>query len=599
MPDNFNFEAAPFDTLSEYERNLLRSALSVGYYVPGETLIEPGSTTLALYIVLKGVVEERGKDDQLFAHYGPDDLFDVRGLFAGQTRHAYRAVEESIVYELNAKMFHELCERNAPFASYFQASLAAKRQLARRDGQNLAEFILTRIAREHLLPAVEVSADLSLGEAARTQLEVGADALLVRLEGGFEGLGIVTRTDLMAAHFQRRLSDDTPVGTLAHQPLAVVELGDFLFDAMILMTRQRIERVVVRQGSQPVGLLHLTQVLSLFSTHSHVLALRIARAETLDELQRAAETLDTLIATLEGNGIRLRFIMQLVSALNEQLLARVFEQSVPAAFRSRCCLVVMGSEGRGEQLLKTDQDNALIHADDISSEDALTWMAHFNEALKGFGYPQCPGGVMASNALWCKSVSEWRHELQTAAQEGRPEQLLRLSILMDAYPVAGNEHWFSSIQAQLSTWSDQGERWLSDMALAALQFDTPLTLFGGLKTSGERLDIKRGGLFPIVHGARILALRKGLMVRGTLARLQVLGKHGVLDQHMADNLAETFELFVQLRLSQQLAGDRSGLRQGLDVSRLSRAERDLLRFSLHVVKKFKQTLGRQFHLDTR
>ncbi|WP_434154524.1 DUF294 nucleotidyltransferase-like domain-containing protein [Pseudomonas sp. JZ134] len=599
MPDNFNFEAAPFDTLSEYERNLLRSALSVGYYVPGEILIEPGSVTLALYIVLKGVIEERGKDDQLFAHYGPDDLFDVRGLFDGQTRHAYRAVEESIVYELNAKMFHELCERNTSFAAYFQASLATKRQLARRDGQNLAEFILTRIAREHLMPAVEVGADLSLGEAARTQLKVGADALLVRLEDGFEGLGIVTRTDLMVAHFQQGLGDETPIGTLAHQPLASIELGDFLFDAMILMTRQRIERVVVRQGNQAVGLLHLTQVLSLFSTHSHVLALRIARAETLDELQRAAETLDILIATLEGNGIRLRFIMQLVSALNEQLLARVFEQCVPVAYRSRCCLVVMGSEGRGEQLLKTDQDNALIHADDIANEEALAWMARFNEALTGFGYPQCPGRVMASNAVWCKPVSEWRHELLTAAREGHPEQLLRLSILMDAHPVAGNEHWFMAVQAQLSVWSGSGERWLSDMALAALQFDTPLTLFGGFKTSGERLDIKRGGLFPIVHGTRILALRDGLMVRGTLGRLQMLGERGILDRNMADNLAEAFELFMQLRLSQQLAGDRNGLTQGIDVSILSRTERDLLRFSLHVVKKFKQTLGRLFHLDTR
>ena len=89
------------------------------------------------------------------------------------------------------------------------------------------------------------------------------------------------------------------------------------------------------------------------------------------------------------------------------------------------------------------------------------------------------------------------------------------------------------------------------------------------------------------------------MVRGTLGRLQMLGERGVLDRNMADNLAEAFELFMQLRLSQQLAGDRNGLTQGIDVSILSRAERDLLRFSLHVVKKIKQTLGRLFHLDTR
>ncbi|MCB2551619.1 hypothetical protein KQ767_16305, partial [Listeria monocytogenes] len=88
---------------------------------------------------------------------------------------------------------------------------------------------------------------------------------------------------------------------------------------------------------------------------SHVLALRIARADDLGDLRRCAETLDTLIATLAGNGIRLSFIMQLVSALNEQLLERLFELLLPPTLRGRCCLLVMGGEGRGEQLLKTDQ----------------------------------------------------------------------------------------------------------------------------------------------------------------------------------------------------------------------------------------------------
>ncbi|TWI55700.1 CBS domain-containing protein [Pseudomonas duriflava] len=599
MSEHFNFDATPFNELTNHERELFKEGLSIGYYVPGETLIEPGRSSEALFIVLKGVIEERGKDDHLFAHYGPDDFFDVRGLLSGQSRHAYRAVEESIVYELMAATFHQLCERNPAFAYHFQADLAAKRQLARRDGQNLAEFILTRIAREHLLPAIEVAADLSLGDAARMQLDVGADALLVRQGEGFEGLGIVTRTDLMRAHFQQRLGDDSPIGPLAYRPVAWVELGDFLFDAMILMTRQRIERVAVRQGQQVIGLLHLTQVLSLFSTHSHVLALRIARAETLDELRHAAETLDTLIATLEGNGIRLRFIMQLVSALNEQLLAQVFEQCVPPAGRGRCCLLVMGSEGRGEQLLKTDQDNALIHADDVSPGQARSWMARFTQALEAFGYPVCRGGVMASRPEWCRSLSDWQRELRATAQEGRPEQLLRLSILMDAYPVAGNDNLYIPLRHTLSNWREQGERWLSYLAAATVQFDTPLTLFGGLKTAGERLDIKRGGIFPIVHGARVLALREGLTERGTLARLNALGSRGVLDPVLAENLSEAFELFMQIRLAQQLSAHRDGLQQGINVATLNRTERDLLRFSLHVVKKFKQTLTRQFHLDTR
>ena len=408
MPDSFNFASPPFDQLRPHQRETLKQALSVGYYAPGETLLEAGSAVPGLFVLLKGVVEERGDDGRVFAQYAADDLFDVRGLFSGSSKHRYLAIEESIVYELPASCFHQLCGENPGFARFFQADLAAKRQLAQRDGQNLAEFILTRIAREHLLPALEVEASLSLGDAARLQLSHGADALLVRLERDGPELGIVTRTDLMSAHFRDGRSELEAIGPLAHGPLASVELGDFLFDAMILMTRQRIERVAVTEDGQVIGLLHLTQVLSLFSTHSHVLALRIARADDLGDLRRCAETLDTLIATLAGNGIRLRFIMQLVSALNEQLLERLFELLLPPTLRGRCCLLVMGSEGRGEQLLKTDQDNALVLADDLPQEQALAMMQRFSAALLEFGYPPCPGGVMASRPEWCKPLAAWQ-----------------------------------------------------------------------------------------------------------------------------------------------------------------------------------------------
>lgn len=289
MPDSFNFASPPFDQLRPHQRETFKQALSVGYYAPGETLLEAGSAVPGLFVLLKGVVEERGDDGRVFAQYAADDLFDVRGLFSGSSKHRYLAIEESIVYELPASCFHQLCGENPGFARFFQADLAAKRQLAQRDGQNLAEFILTRIAREHLLPALEVEASLSLGDAARLQLSHGADALLVRLERDGPELGIVTRTDLMSAHFRDGRSELEAIGPLAHGPLASVELGDFLFDAMILMTRQRIERVAVTEDGQVIGLLHLTQVLSLFSTHSHVLALRIARADDLGDLRRCAE----------------------------------------------------------------------------------------------------------------------------------------------------------------------------------------------------------------------------------------------------------------------------------------------------------------------
>ncbi len=226
-------------------------------------------------------------------------------------------------------------------------------------------------------------------------------------------------------------------------------------------------------------------------------------------------------------------------------------------------------------------------------------MQRFSAALLEFGYPPCPGGVMASRPEWCKPLAAWQAELRGTLLEGKPEQLLRLSILADAWPVAGNLQLFEPLRRQLRGFADGGERWLADIAAAALQFDTPLTFLGQLKTQDARLDLKRGGIFPIVHGIRTLALREGLETRGTLARIEALKRHKVLEARLADDLSESFELFLQLRLTRQLAGQRDGRQQGLDVSGMSRHDRDMLRYGLHVVKKFKQSVARQFHLETR
>lgn len=596
MPEGFNFVTPPFDLLLPHERGELHEALHVTYYTPEEVLLAIDEPVDRLFVLLKGVVEERGDDGRLFAQYTCDDLFDVRGLFTGRSKHCYRAVEESIVYELPVETFHRLCRMNPEFGRFFQADLAVKRQLAQQDGQNLAEFMLTRVAPMHLLPALEVDSQLSLSDAARMQVNNNADAILVK---GPEGPGIVTRTDLMRAHFQDGKGPDVPVGQLAHRPLVGIELGDFLFDAMILMTRKHIERVAVWERGRVVGLLNLTQVLSLFSTHSHVLAMRIARAKTTGELRVCADSLHQLIATLSGNGVRLRFIMQLISALNDQLLERLFSLLIPPALQQRCCLVVMGSEGRAEQLLKTDQDNALILSDDVPLETGLEAMQCFTTALLDFGYPLCPGGVMASNRQWCQHQKDWLAELRQTRLEGTPEQLLRVAILADAWPVAGDSALFAPVLDSLVAFGRDCEHWMTEIATATLQFDTPLTFLGQLKTHGTFLDIKRGGVFPIVHGTRALALREGIQARGTVARLKALKQQDVLDGRLVNNVIESFELFLSMRLSQQLVMDADGRRQGLNIDHMKRHERDMLRYGLHTVKKFKQHVARQFHLEIR
>ncbi len=146
---------------------------------------------------------------------------------------------------------------------------------------------------------------------------------------------------------------------------------------------------MVCEGSQAVGMLDMTQILSAFSTHSHVLSLSIARANSVEELALASNRQQQLVDSLVTNGIRTRFMMELVSAVNEQIIERAFELVVPPAMHNHCCLVVMGSEGRGEQILKTDQDNALILEPGLEWPNQQKVLDELNHTLARLGYPLC------------------------------------------------------------------------------------------------------------------------------------------------------------------------------------------------------------------
>ncbi|MDW1501940.1 putative nucleotidyltransferase substrate binding domain-containing protein, partial [Vibrio sp. YT-19(2023)] len=136
---------------------------------------------------------------------------------------------------------------------------------------------------------------------------------------------------------------------------------------------------------------------------------------------------------------------------------------------------------------------------------------------------------------------------------------------------------------------------LSDFTRPALQFSVPLTLFGNVKSAKDGLDIKRGGIFPIVHGIRTLSLEYAIEEKNTFERIEALRKKRILEPETADNLNEALKLFFKIRLHQQLSKQET--LNNIDIKQLERTERDLLRHSLHVVKKFKQFLG--FHYQIR
>ena len=607
MPDSFKMSNLPFSLLNEREQKLLRANLDIGYYQKGEALLQAPELSEGVYVIFKGRVAEVDPDaedgiEHVFMHYENEDYFGGWSAIHGTTIHNFIAEEETICHILPTATLLELMATNADFADYFQQNLTAKSQIVAQqgEGQDMAEFMLAKISDATLREPLIVNEGTSVAEATALMRETKSDCVMARKGSR---IGMVTGTDLLDAVVLDKKPLDTDVADIAKYRLITTHPEDYLFNALVLMTQQQIERVVVMDGTTLVGIVQLTDVLSYFSSHSHVIGLRLERASTVDDLRQAATGINALIKALISTGVRIRFTMDLLAAMNGRIISKLFDLVVPDDLQPHVCLIVMGSEGRGEQIMKTDQDNAVILRNSLNWPEMHKVMQEFSETLISFGFPPCPGNIMVSNPAWVNSVDDWTQKLQDWSLSNDGEDQMNLAIAVDAKPVAGNVALFKVARNWFLRNLRNNDIFFSHFARAAIEFDTPLTFFGNLKDKGE-LDIKKGGIFPIVHGVRTLALEHRILKTNTYERIEQLEELGVLGEQEAKDLAEALGLFINIRLRQQLRRadeNETGIDPTpniIELGGLNKMDRDLLRDALQVVKSFKKSLTSRYHLSS-
>lgn len=602
MSIQINLHQPPFSFLDTQQLEWLTERLDLVFFPKGKVILDVGETAPGLFIIYKGVVEETNQaQTKVYAHYGHEDIFDVRAILEKQSKHRFTAAEETLCYFLKAEHFIQLLEGSSDFSIYFQTDLGTQQSLLRqRESSDVSEFILSRIDEGSVRAPLYVTGQTSLSRVASLMAEKQYDAVLVRTA---KNVGIVTGTDLLKATLLGDKNKQTRVAEVAQFNLITVDYGDFLFNALVKMIQHHIERVVVLRQGDIIGWIELKDLLSLFSTHSHVIALRIEQAKSIAELTVAAQRIDHLIASLRQQGVKITAVMELVTTLNRRLIERAFDLIFPERLRKSVCILVLGSEGRGEQILKTDQDNAIILADEQDREAVQPLLHSLHQTLLDFGWPRCPGGVMFINESWMHTTEEWQAKISRWIKLGTPEAMMDMAIFLDAAAVAGNPQLFVEVKA---TWQQAAMRssvacaWF---AKAVLQFETPLTFLGNIREQQGALDIKRGGIFPIVHGVRALAFEYGVTATATLERIQALAALGVLDGERAQSLQDALLFFLNIRLQQQLKSsleqnaDNPGLDNQLLLSELRSVDRNMLRHALHCVKKFKQFLTVHYRLE--
>jgi CBS domain-containing protein len=608
-PD-FDFGQPPFDLLTDDQRTALAGALDIALYPRGAVLLSREEPTDAMFVVLRGTVQER-RGGEVAAVHGPGDRFGLQALYGsagsgarGSGGRRFVAAEDCTCHLIPRPALEAMAADNPEFGAAILGDFAQRmRDLAAlRSNREMAALTMARIRQAYLHPPLFVDAGASLREAAEAMKQNRASSVLVR---GADGTaGILTGTDLRDLVVLDGRPVSEPVGPLARYGLLTLDRDDLLFNALVLMTKHAVRRVVVMENGAIVGLLGQSDLLAVLSNHSQVIGLQVEHATDPVDLRLASRSIVELIRTLHATGVKVALIADLVTELNRRIFRKLFELLAPPELLANSCLIVMGSEGRGEQLLKTDQDNGLILRDGFDCPDLPRIVADFTRHLVEFGYPPCPGNIMVSNPEWTRplagykdSLFNWIHRPDEAAQ-------MNLAIFYDAAPVAGDTMLLAEAKDYLLGRLQDNQMFFTQFARPALSFDTPSGLFAALfeRRRAEAVDIKKAGIFPIVHGVRALALEKHRAETNTVERIQVLAELGALDRKMAADLVEAFTILSTIRLKARVdLHEEEGAELAIDnlvhPDRLGKLDRDQFKDCLALVKSFKELIAHHFRLN--
>lgn len=603
MPQAFDAQNPPFDRLNHDEIGLVRNALDIGYFRPGEAIIEKGARSENLHVVIKGQVEERD-GEKIEAGLGPKETFDARSLVHGPAGASFVAGEETLCYLLPKALVLDLIAKNPGFAAFFYSEISRKLRSygLGRESSGVESTLRARVRDVRYHPAVFVDGATTIEEAGRIMRDGNNNTLLVR-DG--ERIGIITGTDLGKRTVLDRQPLSAPLREVCHFNVVSIDIDEFIFAAVITMTHHNKRRLAITRNGKYVGIIEDIDILGLVAGNPQLIPGQIERARKIEDLAASAFDIQSQVERLHKQGARVEVIAEITSDLNRRLFAKLFHLIASPAIRDAGCLMVMGSEGRGEQTVRTDQDNGLLLAHPVPEAELQAFRDAFTRGLESFGFPPCPGNVMVRNPQWSQPIDSFLRQIKTWVLAPTPESPMYLGIFFDAVSVTGHHELLDRAKTTMIELMHGESVYLSSFARAIDQFEGAsagmfTSIMASVGVGSEEIDIKKSGTFPIVHGVRTFAIDEGIKEVPTVARIEALAAKGTLGAELARDLIGALSYFMEIRLRSQLRAMKTGKREREAIvrpSELTTRDRDLLRDALRVIKRFREVVRSRYHLS--
>jgi len=604
-------QSLPFSKMAQKDVDFFLTASSEAYFAPKEVILSPADgVPQFLYLIRQGRVSGRrdipGIEETAFL-LDAGSLFSIGSAFANRpVSTTYSAVDDCFCLLFPVEAMRQLASQSIPFSEFLNNriwGLLQESRIALRNSfasQALAEQSLeSRVGDLALKKPLTIGPNKSLREALTLIHEKKVGSILI-VEDQRTILGILTRYDVLSRVTLCDLDLSTPISTVMTPDVKTLIVDDTAEMAGLLMSRFNIRHLPVLDQGVLVGIISERDLFSLQRLSLSNISSAIRGTDELAQLKKYADDIRKFSCNLLGQGIQARQLTTLISHLNDVLTERLIE--IYAAKHqlnmTQFAWIALGSEGRSEQTIATDQDNALVFSDTepVSQREAyLCFAGEVNQALNECGYPLCKGNIMASNPELCLTQSEWLARFSRWIEQGSPQDLLNASIFFDFRVLAGNADLLAPLKEYVRTKAAATPRFIKLLADNSLNIRVPLNWFGAIEPTevdGQKtINLKLQGTAIIVDIARIYSLAHGIEATNTRERLAAVGRALNVPESESAAWITAFEFLQTQRLAVQTGEAKIDDNPNvIDIDKLNSVDRSILKEALSVVRSLQQRL---------
>jgi len=621
----------PFNTLSDVVIADLIPKLILKTYPKDSFIFTKGQQSLGFLLIIlagsAGIVVDGEKDSSnVVGLRKPGDFFGETVILTGKTYPAsVKAVEELTCYLLKKEIFEDLLQSHSKFASFFNNILTDRlRELYEQMvHESVDSYGLSSEPFKHRLkdimstPVITCSPSTPIGQVARifSQQHIST-IVIIGTTGKF--LGLVSERDLINKVLAL---DCNPTIVLASDIMdkspPTLPADAFFYEALLTMIKRQDKYILVAENGFPLGVITMGDLTRLRKTSTLSIVSRIESAKTTTELSYAAKLIQKVTVNMVSDKASANEICEVVSELNDLITRRLLVLAEEALDKRGLglppldyCWLTLGSGGRKEQTLSSDQDNALIYAESPQNQEQqvkeyfLTLADFVVNGLEEAGFPKCQHKIMANNPEWCQSLPAWKNSGNSWIFAPTEDSFRKFTIFLDFRAVFGQEKLAQELRDFAHRLFRLAPSILHHMAKDDLQTRVPLGLFKQVileKKQGHKdeVDIKGSACVHIVDCIRIFALRENILDTSTLARLNKLVSLEVIS---ADD-AEYYEAAYLSLMMFRIRGNLQKLSKGLvpdnyvNPSTLSKRQRTVLRESLIAIERLQTFTGSSFRVE--